>query len=433
MLGKFKEGPRKGPFLFRRIDLTNHVSYARLMKFLQRIIHLPVKIFDLLLTFLEKTTMRRLLSSALVLFPLAAFSQTTLDITLPGNAVCSYATGAVTNGSTPGHLQATATSLSGAGCGSGNSGNVSFGPASPVSATPANLNSNTGTASIKFQAINANSCIGSISGTGATLNGVTPANNVSLCSGTTACQNAITVPAAFDNESTTQSQNYTVSVTCTGTSGQAASQVVVSVPKKGGGGGDTSCLSVPNSAGGSFTRVTTPGRVTDFHGDSFSVDYTTFDSSMLKAWPGDLGEQIIFSVPTSGFVSLGFTVPAGFSAQQLAGFQGLYELSSGSSGWSAKTSLTISTKCGDFSAPGSGGSTLCYGNALAQSGFILFVVDNSKTCNLTDNTQYYLNFINANVAGVGPNGTGSATSTANANCTGSSCVDTIQIVGKNWH
>jgi hypothetical protein len=309
---------------------------------------------------------------------------------------------------------------------------VSFGPASPVTATPASLGANTGTSNIKFQAINANSCVGSIGPvTGATLNGVAP-TNVSLCSGTAACQNPITVPATFDNESTTQSQNYTVSVTCTGTSGQAASQAIVTVPKKGGGG-DLSCLSVPNSAGGAFTRVTTPGRVTDFHGDSFNVDYTTFNSSLLNPWPANLGEQIIFSVPTSGFVALSFTVPAGFAAQQLPGFQGLYELSSGSSGWSAKTTLTISTKCGDFSAPSvSGSTTLCYGNALAQSGFILYGVDGSRTCNLTDNTQYYLNFINANVANVGPNGTGTATSTANANCTGSTCVDTIQIVGKNW-
>ena len=98
--------------------------------------------------------MRCLLSVALLLLSPAAFSQTTLDITLPDHSLCSYATGPVTNGLVAGHLQATATSSTG-NCGAASGGSLTFGPAQPASASPSNLNANSGPSNISFQLVNA--------------------------------------------------------------------------------------------------------------------------------------------------------------------------------------------------------------------------------------------------------------------------------------
>jgi hypothetical protein len=378
--------------------------------------------------------MRRLLSLALILASPATFSQTTLDITLPGATVCSYATGSITNGSVPGHLQATATSSSGAGCGSGSTGNVTFGPASPATASPATLSSNTGTSNITFQALNASSCTGAITpSVGATLNG----GNATLCSGTTACQNPVTVAATFDNESTTLAQQYNVTVTCTGPSGQAPSTAVVTAQKKGVVTGGA-CFSVANDAGGTFTQATALTTVTNFgDGSRHTADPTSFDSAFLHAWPGLLGEQLLFNIPSAQFYSLAFTVPAGYSASHpQSDFYGLYSI--GQSGYSVPVSMTISTKCGDFSNPVSGGgasSVICYGDKVKNNGFLQawYVNGNGTSCNLVDGKQYFLNLINADITGVVPNGGGTAHSlSVQTKCPNNACANPVQIQGNDW-
>jgi len=250
-----------------------------------------------------------------------------------------------------------------------------------------------------------------------------------LCTGT-ACASPVSATATFDNESTTATQDYNVTVTCTGASGQATSVTKVTAQKKGGT--PPNCLSVPNTAGGSFTRVTGNIVVNDFHSNR-TVDSTSFDSAFLAPWPGNIGTQIQFPVPRGGFISLAFTVPLGFSVGQLPTFYGEYEM--GASGFSAPTSMTISSTCGDFSNPftNSSSTVLCWGNNLKSSGFIQWHINSQGgRCSLVDGQPYYLNFINATIDNVLPNGGGSATTTANTKCTGTACSDPVEIIGADW-
>src|ERR1700722_12728892 len=186
--------------------------------------------------------MMRFIPSLFLVVAGTASAQTTLDITVPGNSVCSYQTGAVTNGSTSGHLEATATSSSGAGCGTGSSGNVTFGPAFPLTPAATTLPSNTGSVNFSFQALNASTqCVGSI--TGAT--GGSFAGGNTLCTAS-ACGSAVNALANFTNSSGSQ-VTYNVGVTCTGASGQATSNATVIVPPTFDGG---SCPTIASTTTG---------------------------------------------------------------------------------------------------------------------------------------------------------------------------------------
>ena len=373
--------------------------------------------------------MLRLLTVALLLSSSFVSAQTTLDITLPGGAVCSYATGAVSNGAAPGHLQATATSETGAGCGS-QAGVVTFGPASPAVAVPGSLGSNIGTSSINFQVLNANTCVGSIN----------PATNTSftggstLCSGSS-CQSPVSAIANFDNE-TASAITYVVTVTCNGTSGQAVSTANVVVPKKGDGGG--TCYQVANSAPGSqpFTRATTAASSL-YPNTPVSRDATNYTTIYADAgfpnWPGHYNAPGYILLPTSNFVSLAFTVPHTFFSGVNLNVYGNYTISESTSGYSAPISMSISTKCGDFSSPTDTGSTVvCRGNKLISDNALTWY-STGTACKLQNDGQYFLNIINADIQNVTANGGGTATSSANAKCTGGKCSDVIANGIGSWH
>jgi hypothetical protein len=375
--------------------------------------------------------MRRLLPIALTLLSSAAFAQTTLDITVPGGQVCSYATGSVSNGSAPGHLQATATSSTGAGCGTGGSGNVTFGPATPVAATPVSVYN--GTSAVTFQALNANSCTGSVTpNSGSFVGGTT------LCNSATTCANPITATAKFDNEGT-QAQNYTISVSCTGTGGSASSQAIVSVPFNGGGGGDTSCFSIANQSVPSspFQRAT--GTIQTFRPGAGTVsrDATSFDAifgtSDSPTWPGSYGLTTNIYLPTNRYVALAFTVPQRFfeTAPNNTGVYGIYSLNA--SQFTVPASMSISTKCGDFSPPGGASSTVCVKSNMVSDAHFVWTSTTGSSCQLRSGQPYFLNIINAKVENVTANGGGSATSTSNiAKCPASICVDTPTNLGGTW-
>jgi hypothetical protein len=394
------------------------------MHFLQTIIYLTVKILKILP---RETTMLRLLTVALVFSSSLAFAQTTLDITLPGGSTCSYVTGPVSNGSAPGHLQATATSESGAGCTSGSSGSVTFGPASPATAAPASLSSNTGTSSINFQVLNASTCVGTFNPTtGASFTG-----SSTLCSGTS-CQSPVSAIANFDNE-TASSVTYGVTVTCNGTAGQAVSTTSVVVPAKGQPG---SCFSIANvdSPSTPFTRASTAalGPYPSPSNQDATSFVKAFGDSGYPTWPGHPGLLTEFLVPQTNYISLAFSVPPTFFTGANLDAFGSYTVSI--SGYSAPISMSISTKCGDFSPPGStGSSTICRGNLQIGNGSGGVTWGTGQQCPLSDNGSYFLNFINADITNVTANGGGTAKTSANKNCSGGKCEDVISNGPAAWH
>ena len=366
--------------------------------------------------------MRCLLSVALLLLSPAAFSQTTLDITLPDHSLCSYATGPVTNGLVAGHLQATATSSTG-NCGASSAGSLTFGPAQPAAASPSNLNANSGSSNISFQLVNTDvstQCTGSIS----------PSTNTSfnggsiLCTGT-ACQNPVTRVANFDNESTTQGQTYTVSVICTGATGSATSTTSVVATAKGTSGGG-SCASIPNQTGGVFTRLTGNVSIDHLGAGTVTGDITSFNAFFGTVshpnWPGSYGQVSRVYVPESNYVSLQFDTGNFFTGSN-AGSQGNYTIVESTSGYTAPVSESISTSCGDFSNPAQSGSTvICRKNALGANGAIGWTSATGSACMIENNKTYYWNFINADISNVTPTG-GSAVTTANSKCSNGKCFD----------
>lgn len=367
--------------------------------------------------------MMRLLPS-LFLFAVATVSaQTTLDITVPGPAVCSYQTGPVTNGTTSGHLQATATSSSGAGCGTGSSGNVTFGPAFPLTPATTTLSSNTGSVNFSFEALNATTnCVGSITGA----SGGTFTGGNTLCTGG-ACGSVVNKVANFTN-STGSQVTYNVGVTCTGSAGQATSNATVIVPATVTQG---NCTQIPSTTTGiaSFTQWTGNQHVTFTSGRGVVTgDITSFDA-IFTAWPGNSGEIGQFTLPNDRYVSLQFTVPPTFFDSQPPGALGQYIHQDTAN--SASFSMSISKSCGDFSAPTIPGSTVlanCWKNKTTPNqGIVWHPYDGNNTlCELHEGQTYYLNFINADVHLVLPSGAGSASSTKNDHCFSGTCSDPIE-------
>ena len=341
-------------------------------------------------------------SMALTALPAAAAAQTTLDITVPGSAVCSYATGPVTNEAIPGHLQATATSSSGAGCGTGSAGNVTFGPASPLSPQATTLPLNTGTVNFSFQALNATTCSAAITGsaTGSFTNG-NP-----LCSGATACGQLVAAPASFTNTGSAAVTD-TVTLTCTGASGQAQSVATVKVPPPGATGTSGSCPTVVKGDGTSgVTSFISQGTTTVLvHGTQtpITADMSSF-ASVFGSFPGRLGDIAYDTLPITKYISMQFTLPSGFVENAPAGYYQWIE-SIGETGDDTKISMTISTKCGDFSPTTDSGSSVvknCYKTNLKFNGGIQFFAQGNPAtqCVLSDNVPYYVNIINADITNV---------------------------------
>lgn len=384
--------------------------------------------------------MQRILVSAALLLTIVecAQAQTTVNITMPNSSTCTYTTGPVTsNPVVPGQLQATASGSTGAGCGS-SAGSVSFGPASPLAPATQTLGNGGGAANLTFQAVNATQCTGSI--TGAT--GGTFTNGTTLCSGA-ACSSAVSVPATFPaNSSQTTDNVYTITATCTGAgSSQAMSAATVTVshiPIQVVG----ACQkTITNSAGGLFSSPLTGAKLSiDYlrqtNGGLKLVDTSLFSNIFEIAWPGNYNDNIVISLPTNQYISAQFTTPANFFNPSQTNFPtNLYgEYSVGETQFSANYSMTISTSCGDFSAPG-GGSTVVPGCRVINannSNPSFMAWTGSGSCMLSAGQTYYLNIINANVSNVTPTG-GTATSTANSKCLSGVCGDPILNGPGTWY
>ena len=162
------------------------------------------------------------------------------------------------------------------------------------------------------------------------------------------------------------------------------------------------------------------------------VDITDFDSIYRgSTWPASYNWIALFSVRSDGYVSAGFKPAANYFTASNTPANLYGELFVAETFYTAPVSMTISTSCGDFSNPLSGGSTVvrgCYLNSGAADSFIYWQNPGANhTCVLTGGTQYYLNIINADIGNVTPTG-GSATST----CTGSSCTDPISNGPGTW-
>ena len=294
-----------------------------------------------------------ILFCSLLVLPVAASAQS-VKITLPDTTTCTYATGQVTNNATPGQLQATATATpTGNGCGTTTSTSpVTFGPAAPLSPALMTLQGNTGTVNFSFQALNATSCTGSITGAagGAFTNGTT------LCSGA-GCNSPVSAPASFTN-SGPATVTYNVAVVCTGAGTPATSTAAIVVPiVNGGGPGCTNPYTITSTTSGiaNFTRYTGSPSVYYFGAGSNTADVTSFDSIFQHAWPGNSNLTADISLPTNRYLAAQFKVPAGY----IAGYHGQSPLygdytlnqSTGSGGTPAAVSMSISTTCGDFSNP----------------------------------------------------------------------------------
>ena len=364
-----------------------------------------------------------ILFCSLLVLPVAASAQS-VKITLPDTSTCTYATGQVTNNATPGQLQATATATpTGNGCGTSTSP-VTFGPAAPLSPALMTLQGNTGTVNFSFQALNATSCTGSITGAagGAFTNGTT------LCSGA-GCNSPVSAPASFTN-SGPATVTYNVAVVCTGAGTPATSTAAIVVPiVNGGGPGCTNPYTITSTTSGiaNFTRYTGSPSVYYFGAGSNTADVTSFDSIFQRAWPGNSNLTADISLPTNRYLAAQFKVPAGY----IAGYHGQSPLygdytlnqSTGSGGTPAAVSMSISTTCGDFSNPVTYPTTStvvpgCWKNKITGGGLLQWRA--STTCVLQDGATYFLNEINADVSAVQPGGAGSAASTRNVACS-SSC------------
>jgi hypothetical protein len=375
--------------------------------------------------------MQRLLPLAALCLCASVSAQTTIDITVPGNNVCSYTTGPVTAGSTAGHLQATATGSTGAGCGiSGSNPAVSFGPASPLAPPAVSVPTAGGSASFTFQPVNATACTGSITPSSGT------AFTTTFCSSANGCGALQTVTASFPaNASTTTDATYTVSVSCTGLGSPSPgvtspASSVVTVPHPGGSVG---CSSPPTIAGTgaitSFNRQTGNQAMTSYGTYSWTADVTDYISIFGSkptptTWPGNSGITADkLSINTNAYISAMFQVPSSYMGSLPSGSQRLGQFLINNSGFSkAPVSMTISTSCGDFSNPANfpGTSTVVPGCYLNAGTSLVWEnpQHNSPTCVLQDGGTYFLNIINANVSNITPTG-GTATTTKGA--TGASC------------
>jgi len=143
--------------------------------------------------------------------------------------------------------------------------------------------------------------------------------------------------------------------------------------------------------------------------------------------------QADFLLPTNNFVSLQFTVPANYFSGTNLNVYGSYSLAESSSGYSAPVSMSVSTKCGDFSSPTDvGGSSVVCRINLAGSDNGLTWYGNNPACQLQNGQTYFFNFINADISNVTANGGGTAKTSKTAKC-GSTCEDNIANAPKSWH
>jgi hypothetical protein len=225
---------------------------------------------------------------------------------------------------------------------------------------------------------------------------------------------------------TTTGSPFTVTLTVTDTSTNqtitATNTVTVAAA--------SSCTTIASSTPGiaNFTQLTGNQNVYYFGSGTGtgpqSVDVTSFASFWWAAWPGQNGRTGYVAVPTNKYMSQQFAVPVGYFAGVGSTTYGRYAV--GTSSNSTSISMSISTKCGDFSNPATYPATSsvvpgCWINAAQPGGFVQWVkTATSGACTLTEGKTYYLNFINADVGQVTPTG-GTAASSKNSNCGPSTC------------
>ncbi len=337
--------------------------------------------------------MLRLISFfVLIVFAASLSAQTVIDITSQdGTSVCSYPTNGVSS-STPGHLAARLSAAPyGTGC---TTGTTNIPPTASFTYAANGL-----TVNFTDGSTDSDGTIASRAwtfGDGGTSTAINPSHTYAAA-GTFSVKETVT-----DNGGATGSQTQSVTVS------------------SGSGGG--SCPTIASSGSGitSFKRLS--GSVTISYGGlgNKSKDSTSFASVFNSAWPGDYNLAAIIPLPVSTYMSLQFTVPSPYFSTAPSTLYGEYSV--GETGYSAPISMTISSSCGDFSQPGTSGSTVvagCYKNSITSTQY-LFWKNQAGKCQLQDGQTYYLNIINADVSNVTANG-GTATSTKNTQCTATNC------------
>jgi len=233
---------------------------------------------------------------------------------------------------------------------------------------------------------------------------------------TTTTGSPFTVTLTVTDTTTSQTINATNTVTVTANTGN--------------------CLTYGSATSGisNYTRWT-GNQTGNYYGNGLhSVDVTSFDSvfgvdgvGSQTAWPGNTALTADFDMPTNKYMSLKFTVPAGFMETVNSGGYGL-----NTTGYTAQASMTISdgtATCGDFSNPVTNPTSKvvsgCWKNLMTSSGTLAWQGSSGTKCVLQDNHTYFLNIINADISNADPAGAANLTSSKTAGC-GSTCGDPIR-------
>jgi PKD repeat protein len=226
---------------------------------------------------------------------------------------------------------------------------------------------------------------------------------------------------------------YTVSLTVTDSVSSAQNTKTQQVTVTTGTG---NCLTYGSATSGisNYTRWTGNQTGNYFGGGPHTVDVTSFDSVFgvngvgnQTTWPGNTSLTADFNMPTNKYMSLKFTVPAGFMETVVSGGYGL-----NTTDYTAQASMTISdgaAPCGDFSNPATNPTSKvvngCWKNLMTSSGTLAWYGPSGTKCLLQDNHTYYLNIINADISNADPAGAANLTSSKTAGC-GSTCADPIR-------
>jgi hypothetical protein len=231
---------------------------------------------------------------------------------------------------------------------------------------------------------------------------------------------------------TTTGSPFTVTLTVTDTSTNQTINATNTVTVTAATG---NCLTNGSATAGisNYTRWTGNQSGNYFGAGINLVDVTSFNSVFgigtpaQATWPGNTSLTADFDMPTNKYMSLQFTVPAGFMETVVSGGYGL-----NASGFSAPVSMTISdgaAPCGDFSNPATNPTSKvvsgCWKNNMGQSGTLAWQGTGGTSCLLQDNHTYFLNIINADISNANPAGTANLTSSKTANC-GTTCSDPIR-------
>jgi hypothetical protein len=374
--------------------------------------------------------MQRIFASLVLLVASCVVNAQTIKITT-ASGPCTYTTGAVTSDPTAsGQLLATASGAPvGTGCPATTTSTnapVSYGPASPLTATSTTTVGNAGgPVTFTFQPLNATACTASSVPSGATFS--------TMCSSAAGCQSQQSLTATLpSNPSTTADAVYTITVSCTGLGSATGVPSSVNPVTVSHTITTSACTTVPSNTTGitNFTQLTGNVSVYRYSLGTTNLDATSFNA-IYDTWPGNSAISAVISLPTNKYLAEKFTVPHGYFAGYTG--SGLYNAYSiNQSTFTAPVSFTISTTCGDFSNPANdSGSTVvagCWRNLLSATltaGQSWVQWRSNTTCILHDDTTYYLNMINADISQVHANGTGTATSSKNANCS-STCANSIR-------